>query len=139
MIYFWPHFIKFSHKSRIFVSTLKNPTNFVEQLLIEDCFCSVTGGELFDRIVEKGSYSEKDAADLIKQVFNPFLHTWIRDSCFTSNGSSTIQVIPLIFNAILHTWFSNLELGTRSFFRGSLSAPHSIFSPGSLTLVRSFF
>ena len=29
---------------------------------------SVTGGELFDRIVEKGSYSEKDAADLIKQV-----------------------------------------------------------------------
>ncbi len=30
------------------------------------------------------------------------------------------------------------ELGTRSFFRGSLSAPHSIFSPGSLTLTRSF-
>ena len=27
----------------------------------------MTGGELFDRIVEKGSYSEKDAADLIKQ------------------------------------------------------------------------
>jgi hypothetical protein len=32
-----------------------------------------------------------------------------------------------------------LELGTRSFFRGSLSAHHSIFSPGSLTLMRSFF
>lgn len=31
-------------------------------------FCSVTGGELFDRIVEKGSYTEKDAADLIRQV-----------------------------------------------------------------------
>ena len=31
------------------------------------------------------------------------------------------------------------ELGPRSFFRGSLSAPHSIFSPGSLTLLRSFF
>jgi hypothetical protein len=31
------------------------------------------------------------------------------------------------------------ELGTHSFFRGSLSAPHSIFSPGSLTLMRSFF
>jgi hypothetical protein len=29
------------------------------------------------------------------------------------------------------------ELGTRSFFLGSLSAPHSIFSPGSLTLIRS--
>ena len=33
------------------------------------CF-RVTGGELFDRIVEKGSYSEKDAADLIKQVLS---------------------------------------------------------------------
>ena len=32
----------------------------------------VTGGELFDRIVEKGSYSEKDAADLIKQVEKNF-------------------------------------------------------------------
>lgn len=30
----------------------------------------VTGGELFDRIVEKGSYTEKDAADLIKQVLS---------------------------------------------------------------------
>lgn len=30
----------------------------------------VTGGELFDRIVEKGSYTEKDAADLIRQVLD---------------------------------------------------------------------
>ncbi|KAF0314682.1 Calcium/calmodulin-dependent protein kinase type 1 [Amphibalanus amphitrite] len=29
---------------------------------------SVTGGELFDRIVEKGSYTEKDASNLIRQV-----------------------------------------------------------------------
>ena len=35
-----------------------------------DTFFRVTGGELFDRIVEKGSYSEKDAADLIKQVLS---------------------------------------------------------------------
>lgn len=28
----------------------------------------VTGGELFDRIVERGSYTEKDASDLIRQV-----------------------------------------------------------------------
>lgn len=28
----------------------------------------VTGGELFDRIVEKGSYTEKDASGLIRQV-----------------------------------------------------------------------
>ena len=31
------------------------------------CF-RVQGGELFDRIVEKGSYTEKDASDLIRQV-----------------------------------------------------------------------
>lgn len=28
----------------------------------------VTGGELFDRIVQKGSYTERDASNLIKQV-----------------------------------------------------------------------
>jgi len=28
----------------------------------------VTGGELFDRIVEKGSYTEKDASHLIRQI-----------------------------------------------------------------------
>lgn len=32
------------------------------------CVFRVTGGELFDRIVEKGSYTEKDAAGLIRQV-----------------------------------------------------------------------
>jgi hypothetical protein len=35
--------------------------------------------------------------------------------------------------------YTQAELGTRSFFQGSLSAPHSIFSSGSLTLMRSFF
>lgn len=28
----------------------------------------VTGGELFDRIVERGSYTERDAADVVKQM-----------------------------------------------------------------------
>lgn len=32
------------------------------------CLCRVTGGELFDRIVEKGSYTEQDASHLIKQI-----------------------------------------------------------------------
>ncbi|XP_067105886.1 calcium/calmodulin-dependent protein kinase type IV [Osmerus mordax] len=36
----------------------------------------VTGGELFDRVVEKGYYSERDAADAIKQVLEAvaYLH-----------------------------------------------------------------
>ena len=39
-------------------------------------FFSVTGGELFDRIVEKGSYTEQDASDLIRQVLEAvdFMH-----------------------------------------------------------------
>jgi hypothetical protein len=40
---------------------------------------------------------------------------------------------------ILKIDLKKAELGTRSFFQCSLSAPHSIFSPGSLTLMRSFF
>ena len=28
---------------------------------------------------------------------NPILHTWFRDSCFTCDGSPTIQGFPLIF------------------------------------------
>lgn len=37
----------------------------------------VTGGELFDRIVEKGSYTERDASELIKQILEAvdYMHT----------------------------------------------------------------
>ncbi len=35
--------------------------------------------------------------------------------------------------------YKNPELGTRSIFQSSLSAPHSMFSYGSLTLMRSFY
>lgn len=40
------------------------------------CWCRVTGGELFDRIVAKGSYTEMDASNLIKQVLEAvdFMH-----------------------------------------------------------------
>ena len=48
--------------------------DFFSKILISSFFFlsnhRVTGGELFDRIVEKGSYTEKDAADLIKQVLS---------------------------------------------------------------------
>ena len=37
-------------------------------IIIPITYFRVTGGELFDRIVEKGSYTEKDASQLIKQV-----------------------------------------------------------------------
>jgi hypothetical protein len=34
----------------------------------------------------------------LENSFNPILHTWFRDSCFTCDGSSTIQVFPFLFN-----------------------------------------
>lgn len=39
-------------------------------------FYRVSGGELFDRIVEKGFYTEKDASTLIRQVLDAvfYLH-----------------------------------------------------------------
>lgn len=39
-------------------------------------FSRVSGGELFDRIVEKGFYTEKDASTLIRQVLDAvyYLH-----------------------------------------------------------------
>ena len=49
------------------------------QLLWPDCpvlGCRVSGGELFDRIVEKGFYTERDASRLIFQVLDAvkYLH-----------------------------------------------------------------
>jgi len=39
-------------------------------LLFSYCiFCSVTGGELFERIVEREQYKESEAAIVMKQLF----------------------------------------------------------------------
>ena len=49
-------------------------------VFVETSFCfsrsRVTGGELFDQIVERGSYSEKDASSLMKQILEAldYLH-----------------------------------------------------------------
>lgn len=62
---------------------LKHPhiVQFVDWFESRDKFYIVTqlatGGELFDRICEQGKFTEKDAAETIKQVLNAvnFLHT----------------------------------------------------------------
>ncbi|EEC03223.1 phosphorylase kinase gamma subunit, putative [Ixodes scapularis] len=66
--------ITFALPCSFFFSRLKHP-NIVQLLeTYEDknkvylVMELVTGGELFDRIVEKGSYTEKDASDLIRQI-----------------------------------------------------------------------
>jgi len=58
----------------------KNVLRLVEVFETEDIICLVmelvTGGELFYKIVEKGSYSERDAANIIRQVLEgvSYLH-----------------------------------------------------------------
>jgi hypothetical protein len=47
-----------------------------------------------------------------EHTLNPILHTWIRDSCFTCDGSKTIQDFPLLFN---------IGYGILSMHRSSLS------------------
>lgn len=49
---------------------LFSPLSFISLWLMS----SVTGGELFDRIVEKGSYTEKDASGLIRQVLEAVMY-----------------------------------------------------------------
>jgi hypothetical protein len=48
---------------------------------------------VLNRVQNAETYLEKS----ILFIFNPILHTWFRDSCFTCVGSPTIQVFPMIF------------------------------------------
>ena len=69
--------------------------------------------------------------------FSVFVNLYRKKNKFYFYSTSKNILIPVQSNHPDIIQYS--ELGTRSFFRGSLSAPHSIFSPGSLTLMRSFF
>lgn len=53
----------------IFLSNISDKFNQI-------AFCRVSGGELFDRIIEKGFYTEKDASKLIQQILDAvkYLH-----------------------------------------------------------------
>ena len=57
----------------------------------------MTGGELFDRIVEKGSYSERDASELIKQVLEVSINlskmSFIRNSF--PPKASTVRIFDI--------------------------------------------
>ncbi|VDO15625.1 unnamed protein product [Rodentolepis nana] len=59
----------------------------------------VTGGELFDRIVDRGSFTEKDASDLIRQVLlateymhsRGVVHRDLKDSLLSSGADSDFE------------------------------------------------
>ncbi len=45
----------------------------------------------------KDSVADIQGTAIIGFCYTPILHTWLKDSCFTCDGSPTIQVFPLIF------------------------------------------
>lgn len=68
-------------------------------------FSSVSGGELFDRIVEKGFYTEKDASALIKQVLDAvnylhFLGIVHRDLKVSKTNTNVIGLLYLLHKAV---------------------------------------
>lgn len=56
---------------------------------------SVTGGELFDQIVKRGSYSESDAAAIVKQILEAvqYMH---------SNGIAHRDLKVCSYNAFIY-------------------------------------
>lgn len=52
-----------------------------------------TGGELFDRICEKGRFTEKDAADTIRQVLEAVNYLHSKD--IVHRGKSTSQYVDI--------------------------------------------
>ncbi len=75
------------------------------------------------------------------QVEKEPMNVWSPRADLEAGDSAFLPVDPQLAIQVSRIHFGhksqNAELGTRSFFRGSLSAPHSIFSPGSLTLMSS--
>ena len=75
----------------------------------------MTGGELFDRIVEKGNYTERDASLLIKQILEAvgFMHD----------------------KGVVHR---DLKVGALSFYPIPLSKQQGQFPPPSIKVCVSF-
>lgn len=50
---------------------------YITILHVPYVLCRVTGGELFDRIIAKGSYTEQDASSLCRQILEAvdYLHS----------------------------------------------------------------
>lgn len=80
----------------------------------------VSGGELFDRIVEKGFYTEKDASKLIQQILDAvkYLHDMgivhrdlkVRRQSVWSKTGLMKQITGVIFNqSVSEICFQNIK------------------------------
>ncbi len=59
---------------------------------------NVAGAKIWNYVSKNKKNLENKSSLHFPFLFNPILLTWFRDSCFTCDGSSTIQVFPLLFN-----------------------------------------
>lgn len=75
--------------------------------------CRVTGGELFDRIMERGSYTEKDASHLVGQVLGAvsYLHSLgiVHRDLKVSGCASTLSYLHLDLSVIFLNAHSSLD------------------------------
>jgi hypothetical protein len=79
--------------------------------------------------VRRSMEAQKAQEEMLDQVrmnfsifFSPILHMWLRDRCFTCDGSSTIQVFTLLFNIAMvispYTKFSSKWVKVMLPYRG---------------------
>jgi serine/threonine protein kinase len=103
----------------------------------------VTGGELFDKIVERGNYSEKDASNIVRQILEAvaYLHSEGEHSSntptpqqvsFTGISRYQFPKIPLRFGSskLLSLRTSSVPRIAR---RTSTSTSRTLACPGSST------
>lgn len=64
----WDVYLSSPYNFYLYVVYLYSQKLWSDFLFLDSYFGSVSGGELFDRILDRGVYSEKDASLVIRQV-----------------------------------------------------------------------
>lgn len=77
---------KLRHKNIISLEEVFDEADYI-YLVME----LVTGGELFDQIVDRGTYSERDAANTVRQILEAVEYAQISSISKLTSGTCTIM------------------------------------------------